>query len=321
MDLDGTQNTEIVCDTPEAKFTWDAPSWSPDGTKIVTRVNVHGQRDRGNLALITLAQPQPLLVTNPTKDRTNIHAADVWLDETRFVFQSDEKGFDAVGIYDLSSHEKTWLHTTETAITHLEVFNNGTTKHVLLTEHGRNEDTLIHLNPADGARVATLSLPGTIKHLGSIHEGQGLIALESAETPIEVHRFQIKPQQLTHSTWLTMSRARQNEWIQCDVQHVTFPTFDIDPKTQEARQLHAILYTPRDTTPADERIVRIKSFYGGSNTFSIDTQIFCAAGIATFSPAVRGSWGQGMEFYRLNDGDLGGDEIVDLFRGGPLVGF
>ena len=43
MDLDGTQNTEIVCDTPEAKFTWDAPSWSPDGTKIVTRVNVHGQ--------------------------------------------------------------------------------------------------------------------------------------------------------------------------------------------------------------------------------------------------------------------------------------
>ena len=264
--------------------------------KCDTRECTRSERS-GNLALITLAQPQPLLVTNPQRSNQHPCCGRV-ARRARFVFQSDEKGFDAVGIYDLSSHEKTWLHTTETAITHLEVFNNGTTKHVLLTEHGRNEDTLIHLNPADGARVATLSLPGTIKHLGSIHEGQGLIALESAETPIEVHRFQIKPQQLTHSTWLTMSRARQNEWIQCDVQHVTFPTFDIDPKTQEARQLHAILYTPRDTTPADERIVRIKSFYGGSNTFSIDTQIFCAAGIATFSPAVRGSWGQGMEFYR-----------------------
>jgi dipeptidyl aminopeptidase/acylaminoacyl peptidase len=35
--------------------------------------------------------------------------------------------------------------------------------------------------------------------------------------------------------------------------------------------------------------------------------------VATLSPAVRGSRGYGATFYRLNDGDLGGDEIADLF--------
>jgi dipeptidyl aminopeptidase/acylaminoacyl peptidase len=39
----------------------------------------------------------------------------------------------------------------------------------------------------------------------------------------------------------------------------------------------------------------------------------CAAGLTVISPAVRGSDGFGKTFYGLNDEDLGGDEIVDLF--------
>ena len=39
-----------------------------------------------------------------------------------------------------------------------------------------------------------------------------------------------------------------------------------------------------------------------------------AAGLTVISPAVRGSDGFGKAFSALNDGDLGGDEIVDLFH-------
>ena len=39
----------------------------------------------------------------------------------------------------------------------------------------------------------------------------------------------------------------------------------------------------------------------------------CEAGVATLSPSPRGSWGFGAEFAALNDGDLGGDEIIDIF--------
>jgi dipeptidyl aminopeptidase/acylaminoacyl peptidase len=39
----------------------------------------------------------------------------------------------------------------------------------------------------------------------------------------------------------------------------------------------------------------------------------CAAGFTVVSPSVRGSDGFGRDFHALNDRDLGGDEIVDLF--------
>ena len=44
MRSDGTQSKELVCDTPQATFTWDDPSWSPDGSRVVLRVNVQGKR-------------------------------------------------------------------------------------------------------------------------------------------------------------------------------------------------------------------------------------------------------------------------------------
>ncbi len=59
----------------------------------------------------------------------------------------------------------------------------------------------------------------------------------------------------------------------------------------------------------------ITSFYGGGNYFDVRQQIYCEAGISWLSPAVRGSAGFGKEFGALNDGDLGGNEIIDLFYG------
>jgi dipeptidyl aminopeptidase/acylaminoacyl peptidase len=120
---------------------------------------------------------------------------------------------------------------------------------------------------------------------------------------------------------LALPVATQNEMIQCDVQFVRFDTFDKDPATGENRSLHGYLYTPTDQIEPKDRLVRMKSFYGGGNQFSIENQIFCEAGVVTFSPAVRGSWGLGKAFRQLNDGDLGGNEIVDLFHGARyLVG-
>jgi dipeptidyl aminopeptidase/acylaminoacyl peptidase len=57
----------------------------------------------------------------------------------------------------------------------------------------------------------------------------------------------------------------------------------------------------------------ITAFYGGENRYSAFDQIMCAAGLTVISPAVRGSDGFGKAFFALNDEDLGGDEIVDLF--------
>ena len=51
-----------------------------------------------------------------------------------------------------------------------------------------------------------------------------------------------------------------------------------------------------------------------TTSYSEFDQILCAAGFIVVSPAVRGSTGFGRDFHALNDKDLGGDEIVDLFH-------
>ena len=72
---------------------------------------------------------------------------------------------------------------------------------------------------------------------------------------------------------------------------------------------------PARPAAAAERQAFVLAFYGGSNVFNQAAQILAQAGFIVLSPAVRGSFGRGREFYALIDHDLGGDEIVDLIYG------
>ena len=63
----------------------------------------------------------------------------------------------------------------------------------------------------------------------------------------------------------------------------------------------------------------IQSFYGGGNNFSLRYQILAEAGIYILSPSPRGSGGFGKEFSALNDKDLGGNEIIDIFYAAKYI--
>lgn len=58
----------------------------------------------------------------------------------------------------------------------------------------------------------------------------------------------------------------------------------------------------------------IESFYGGMNSYDSEYQIYNKAGIYVLSPAPRGSAGFGRDYAALNDGDLGGNEIIDIIK-------
>lgn len=103
----------------------------------------------------------------------------------------------------------------------------------------------------------------------------------------------------------------------CEVERVSIPTFDEDPRTGRARTLHAYLHRPRNPWPLRaQRLAVIQSFYGGENRWDHQAQVLCAAGITVLSPSVRGSAGFGADFAALNDHDLGGNEMFDLVWAG-----
>jgi dipeptidyl aminopeptidase/acylaminoacyl peptidase len=84
-------------------------------------------------------------------------------------------------------------------------------------------------------------------------------------------------------------------------------------------KIHGFLYSPKNPPPAGERMVVLQAFYGGANEFDIQTQILCAAGIHVFSPAPRGVGNISAAFELLNDGDMGGYEVIDVMYGGKYI--
>lgn len=151
--------------------------------------------------------------------------------------------------------------------------------------------------------------------LSASHGKQAILSLSSLETQWEARRV-VADSHSDHWHLKLSPLAGVPDTLQERIQHavvdrVEYPTFDTLPDGSP-RLLHAFLLTPKNAPPPEERVVLITSFYGGGNRFDVQAQMLAALGIATFSPAPRGSSGFGAGFAALNDGDLGGDEIVDI---------
>ena len=82
---------------------------------------------------------------------------------------------------------------------------------------------------------------------------------------------------------------------------VSYPSFD-------GKTIKGLLSLPK----GELKGVAILAFYGGKDNYSYKNQIYAEQGIAIFSPAVRGSWGWGKDWEKMLEGDLGGNEILDV---------
>jgi len=318
MNLDGSARTQLLCDTPEATLTWSQPSWAPDGRGVILKVNLAGQRSRSNLAWVSLDDPELHIITDPAATRTLAFAAEQWLDDDRALIVVDDSGRPQLGTYHRGTGSLTWQEPFERDLTDFRVVDIDGRRLALIVLHQPDEDWLITLDPDTGETLDKSVVDGTATLAGSDHHRRALLTVTSAATPFSAEWVEIAPEgTLARRPWLDLPPAIGTQIVQCDVERVSFPTHDIDPDTGDPRILHGFLYTPR--TPLEEPTARITAFYGGENKFWIDDQIFCEAGIATLSPAVRGSRGYGSAFYQLNDGDLGGDEIADLFAGARFL--
>ncbi len=318
MAIDGSDRNEVLCDTPAAQFSWARPSWAPDGSGVIVRTNINGKRSRTNLAWVSLEAPELQIYTDPAISRTRAGTLDKWLDDDRSLAIVDDTGQPQLGIHSRSTGEFTWYEPFERDLTHLDLVEIEGRKLLVGILHRPDEDWLISIDPETGDELAREVIDGTASVIGSDEHTRAVLLITSASTPFSSEWLTIGADgSLSRTPWFGLPTEIASKMVQCDVEAVTFPTHDIDPATGEARLLNGFLYSPREALEAPA--ARITAFYGGSNSFRTDNEIFCEAGIATLSPAVRGARGYGSAFYQLNDGDLGGDEIVDLFAGARFL--
>jgi dipeptidyl aminopeptidase/acylaminoacyl peptidase len=314
MKPDGSDRQPVVCDTPKATLTWTSPSWAPDAGGLIVSANVDGQRDRGNIAWVGFGDPELRLLLDPLPRRRTAYALETWLDQGRFLYVSDESGFDQLYAYDVARGVSTQLTKLDREISHASVMEPAPGKKLVVAIlHRPDEDRVVTIDPSGGSILDELVVQGSASVLGDDEANAIVLRVASGRAPLELRRLALSPDgQLTESPLLATPPTIAEKLVRCDQEKVTFPTFDTDPATGQPRQLHAFLYTPKEKPAPERAIARIVSFYGGQDDWSTDIHAMCDAGVATLAPAVRGSYGFGSEFSALNDRDLGGNEIVDL---------
>lgn len=320
MGADGTARREVLCDTPAAQLTWAEPAWSPDGRGVLVAVDVDGRRDRSNLAWVSVApgvKPELRIVTDPLLARSDASAVRPWLDDHTFVYVSDEGGFTQLYTYDLDKAASRRLTSFDRDIVEARLVRApGGPARVIVVLYRPDGDAIVVVDPADGRELSRIAVGGSATLLGDDGVSKVWVSMSSGSTPLAVLAGSIDAAgSLSLAPLASVPVDVAARVVRCDQRAVTYPTWDLDPATHAPRLLHAFLYVPKDPPKDDRALVRVKGFYGGIDEWDTDTEVYCDAGIATFSPAVRGSEGYGRAFYSLNDGDLGGNEVIDLFEG------
>lgn len=311
--VDKREEREVVCDTPKLSFTWGRPVFSPDGKEVYFNAQVDGDRNRVQLVKVDLTAKQPKveLVTERKRKRNAPGVLKGWVDDDLLLYTSNEDGYRNLFSYSRSKKKTRQLTKFREDIRGAHLTDEG-----VFLAHGTPAGTTIELvDPATGKRKTRGGVKGSVGILDA-HGKQALWTHTAPDLVFELNHTELVDggKSFKNQRAVGLDSALAEQIVACRAKAVKIPTFDVDEATGKKRQLHAFLLEPRRPAGEGQRLGLIRSFYGGENGYNRYDQLLCAAGLTVVSASVRGSSGFGREFHALNDRDLGGDEIVDLFH-------
>ena len=313
-DLASGSERQLVCDEPTLRFTWGTVQFTPDNRELYFVAQVDGDRARGQIVRldVTSASARPRLVTNAKTPRFSPNVLRGWYGD-QLLYVADDDGYRNLYAYSRKTRRARQVTHFVDDVSDAKLVDGG-----VFVAHGTPRGTTIELvDVATGESRSRGAVPGSV----SILDAHGANVLWSQEAPDMVFEAVLSESrvvndavELRNRKLITLDPGLQSQIVQCRAEAVEIPTFDIDNTTGNPRTLHAFVLHPMEPAAPADTLVMIRSFYGGANSYTRHDHVLCAAGITIVSPAVRGSRGFGREFYALNDKDLGGDEIVDLFH-------
>ncbi len=308
-------------DDPDWTFTWTTIAKHPKTGEFIFSVNYRYDRNRSNLVCYNPKTDTRRILLPEGVKRTMFTFANRFPDPDTLIFLSDESGYINVYKLTISSGQVTPVTEWDTApVSSMALFPVDGKDLIFVTRGTPVKTDFFVFDPNTGKELYQETIQSNFNL--SVKDYIRLFAIDTnVDDPFSV--WELKPSFDDNGAFsiqkIPFIRYPDNllkQIVHGKAEAITFPTFDTDPATGKTRQIHAFVFTPDrlPENPCDRKAV-ITAFYGGDNYFNKEYQILLQAGFIVMSPAVRGSWGFGADFYSLNDRDLGGNEIIDLIYG------
>lgn len=320
LDIETGAIRTLAEDDPDWTFSWTTFIRHPKTGEIIFNLNYRSDRNQSNIMSYNPNTGARKVLLPQGVKRSMFTMYREMLDDDTILFISDESGF--LNVYKLA------LSTgTVTPVTRWTDAPVGSAD--LFPVDGRNLLFVTKDTPVKTGLYVLDPITGEVLHQEDINSKFGISTYDhirlfgyemSVNDPLTYWEIVPSPADnrvvLEKIPFIQYPMDLLAKIVHGKGEAITYPTFDRDKATGETRQIHAFVFIPDrlPEKPADRRAV-ITAFYGGDNYYSKEYHIFLQAGFIVMSPAVRGSWGFGADFYSLNDRDLGGNEIIDLIYG------
>lgn len=313
LDLKTLEDTLIDTDRPEFRYTWGNISWRPDGSGLMLLALKNMDRHYASVLYIDLNTGSRKVLTDSSRtasyDGTDV--MDKWFDNDECFFFSNQDGYRNLYRFDAFGGDVRQMTFFKKDLTDARYVTIGGRKYLFCIQ-GDPVGTTMMLLDCDSCSVIYSQASGEAWTIGAAVGDEVSMVATGVSTVVKVEKLKIGKGEARMSTIFDLPDSLKDELVTGKVEKLSIPTFDDDPATGKRRLLHAYLFVPKNPLPADKSMVMIESFYGGDNRYQKEYEIYNAAGIYVLSASPRGSSGFGRDFAAMNDGDLGGNEEIDM---------
>lgn len=315
LDLKTMQDKLVGDDTSDYRYTWGSISWRPDGSGLLLTALKNMDRRYCTIAYVDLETNKITPLNDPAKN-ASFDGCDMmkeWVSNDECYYFSDQDGYRNLYLFNAKTKATKQITAYKVSLEDARLVKIGKKRYIFGLQSTPIATSMILIDPSNNKEVYRNSsnLNYTI---GSVKGNVVRVIASNTATLMKVEDLVVGKKSVVRKSVLEVPEKVQNELVQGNVERLSIPTFDIDPATGKTRMIHAYLFKPKNPLPADKSVVMIESFYGGMNSYDSEYQIYNKAGIYVLSPAPRGSAGFGRDYAALNDGDLGGNEIIDIIK-------
>lgn len=315
LDLKTMKDQLVGIDNPDYRYTWGSVSWRPDGSGLLLTALKEMDRRFCTVVYVDLATNKITPLNDPSKN-ASFDGCDMmkeWVNNDECYYFSDQDGYRNLYLFNAKTKATKQITSYKAPLEDARLVTIGKKNYIFGLQSTPIQTSMILIDPATNKEVYRNASDQNYT-IGSVKGNVVRVVANNVTTLMKVEDLVVGKKSVVRKTVLGMPENVQKELVQSDVERLSIPSFDIDPATGKTRMIHAYLFKPKNPLPADKSMVMLESFYGGSNAYDSEYQIYNKAGIYVLSASPRGSAGFGRDFAALNDGDLGGNEIIDIIK-------